>query len=91
MALPAIKIFRRFSHPLAIDLRLLVQEEDMETTKIKSPSEYKGLVYCPICTHHVEAVVVPVKRSAHVKPGQKCARCASSLDAGVVVRLDMAA
>jgi hypothetical protein len=77
---------------LAIDLRLLVQEEDMETaTKIKSPSEYKGLVYCPICTHHVEAVVVPVKRSAHVKPGQKCARCASSLDAGVVVRLDMAA
>ena len=59
--------------------------------KIKSPAEYKGLVYCPICTHHVEAVVVPVKRFAQVKPGQKCARCSSSLDAGVVVRLDVAA
>ena len=61
------------------------------TIKMKSPSEYKGLVYCPICTHNVEAVVVPVKRFAQVKPGQKCARCSSSLDAGVVVRLDVAA
>ena len=48
-------------------------------------------VYCPICTRAVEAEVVLGRRSAVVRPGQKCPRCSSSLDAGVVLRLQEAA
>lgn len=51
----------------------------------------RGQVYCPMCTHTVEAVVVHKGRAAQVVPGQKCARCASALDAGVVFRIDRAA
>jgi DNA replicative helicase MCM subunit Mcm2 (Cdc46/Mcm family) len=51
----------------------------------------KGFVHCPICTHTVEADVISTTRSMRVKPGQKCQRCACSLDAGYVVRLDRAA
>jgi len=52
---------------------------------------YRGAVYCPICTHTVEAEVVTVKKSSFVRPGQKCARCHASLDAGYVLRLPKAA
>jgi uncharacterized protein (UPF0212 family) len=53
--------------------------------------EYKGSVYCPLCTHTVQATVLHAGRSVKVTPGQKCPRCQSSLDAGYVVRLDRAA
>ncbi len=45
----------------------------------------RGSVYCLICTHTVEADVVPVGRRTFVRSGQKCPRCASSLDAAYVV------
>jgi uncharacterized protein (UPF0212 family) len=51
----------------------------------------KGWAYCPICTHTVEALVVNAGRKMVVKPGQKCPRCASSLEAASVVRYDVAA
>jgi transposase-like protein len=51
----------------------------------------KGFVYCPICTHTVEADVVSTGRSLRVKSGQKCQRCSCSLDAGHVISLDRAA
>jgi len=46
--------------------------------------EAKAPVYCPICTHTVQAMVTFSPKSAKVTPGQKCPRCASSLDAGFV-------
>lgn len=45
----------------------------------------RGLVHCLICTHTVEADVVPSRRKLYVRAGQKCPRCASSLDAGRAV------
>ena len=48
-------------------------------------------VYCPICTHTVDAMITYTPQSARVTPGQKCARCSSSLDAGYVLRVDRAA
>jgi len=52
---------------------------------------YKGAVHCPICTHTVEAEITQVGRRIFAKPGQKCPRCSSALDAAAVVRLDQAA
>ena len=63
-------------------MQLLVKPE------IKS---YPGSVYCPICTHTVEADIVVLSKLARVKPGQKCARCHASLDAGYVFRQQQAA
>jgi hypothetical protein len=51
----------------------------------------KGFVYCPLCTHTVEADIHSAGRIVRVKPGQKCPRCSSSLDAGYVMRFDRAA
>ena len=51
----------------------------------------KALVYCPICTHTVEAQAGFAGKKPLVVPGQKCARCASSLDAGLVVQFRDAA
>ena len=48
-------------------------------------------VYCPICTHTVEAEVVATRKRTFVKPGQRCARCSSSLDAAYVLGNDRAA
>ena len=55
------------------------------------PAEAKGFVYCPICTHTVEAIVVSTRKMAKVKPGQKCSRCSASLDPAYIMRLDRAA
>ena len=55
------------------------------------PTEYNGSIHCPICTHTVQATVQAHGRSVRVKPGQKCPRCASTLDAGYVLRFDRAA
>ena len=53
--------------------------------------ESKAFVYCPICTHTVEGIVVSTGRSAKVKPGQKCSRCSAALDPAYIMRLDRAA
>lgn len=48
-------------------------------------------VYCPMCTHTVDATVELEPRHTHVKPGQKCPRCTGSLDAGYIMYMDQAA
>jgi hypothetical protein len=52
-----------------------------------------GKVYCPICTHTVDAEIQfpPQHRRAIVKPGQKCPRCSGSLDAGYIFTVGRAA
>lgn len=53
--------------------------------------ETKAFVYCPICTHTVEGIVVTMGKAAKVKPGQKCSRCSAALDPAYIMRLDQAA
>ncbi|MCX6619793.1 MAG: hypothetical protein NTY38_01680 [Acidobacteria bacterium] len=53
--------------------------------------EFSGSVYCPICTHTVQATVETNGRSTKVKPGQKCGRCSAALDAGYVFTTSRAA
>jgi hypothetical protein len=53
--------------------------------------EAKAFVYCPICTHTVEGIVVATGKTAKVKPGQKCSRCSAALDPGYIMRMDRAA
>ncbi len=60
-------------------------------TKPETRREMSGTVHCPLCTHRVPAAVLVGRRSVAVKPGQKCARCSSSLDAGYVLALQKAA
>ena len=55
------------------------------------PRVGKGLVHCLICTRNVEAEVLSGGRQPRVKPGQKCPRCSSSLDAGYVTHFERAA
>ncbi len=54
-------------------------------------TESSASVYCPICTHSVNATVLSQKRISIVKPGQKCSHCSASLDAGRILWLDRAA
>lgn len=63
----------------------------MEPKAHPASKEAKGAVHCPMCTHTVEAMIVFNPRNARVAPGQKCPRCASSLDAAYVMRVDRAA
>ena len=58
---------------------------------IAQPVESIGKVYCPMCTHTVDATIVTTHKHAYTKPGQKCLRCKSALDAGYVMRLPKAA
>jgi hypothetical protein len=51
----------------------------------------KGRVYCPICTHTVDADVDVSRKKAIVVPGQRCTRCHATLDAGMVMQLREAA
>jgi hypothetical protein len=61
-------------------------------TRPPMPSyETKAFVYCPICTHTVEGIVVATGKSAKVKPGQKCSRCSAALDPAYIMRMDRAA
>jgi DNA-directed RNA polymerase subunit RPC12/RpoP len=53
--------------------------------------ETKAYVYCPICTHTVEGIVVTAGKSSKVKPGQKCSRCSAALDPAYIMRMDQAA
>lgn len=59
--------------------------------QISNRKEGKGLVYCLICTHTVEAELVQSGRKVFIKSGQKCPRCTSSLDAGYVMGMNEAA
>jgi hypothetical protein len=49
----------------------------------------KARVYCPICTHTVDAEVVASERGwqgkMKVAEGQRCRRCSASLDAAYVL------
>ena len=56
----------------------------MNRTKEAAPNVEPGKVYCPICTHTVEADIQHDRKHSFVKPGQKCPRCAGSLDAGYI-------
>jgi hypothetical protein len=56
-----------------------------------TPNITLGAVHCPICTHTVNAEIMQMGRRASVKPGQKCPRCASALDAAYIWRFDRAA
>jgi hypothetical protein len=61
----------------------------MNIVQLEKPA--RALVYCPICTHTVEAEAVVQAKKPRTVPGQKCARCSSSLDAGLVVQFRNAA
>ncbi len=52
---------------------------------------FPGQVYCPICTHTVEGEVKFAGKKPLVVPGQKCSRCHSALDAGIVLQIREAA
>jgi hypothetical protein len=52
--------------------------------KAAAPNVQQGKVYCPICTHTVEADIQHEPKHSFVKPGQKCPRCSGSLDAGYI-------
>ena len=58
----------------------------MERTTTTTGKEAQGAVYCPMCTHTVDATITYGARSARVVAGQKCPRCSSSLDAGYVLQ-----
>jgi transposase-like protein len=58
---------------------------------IVTQRETKAFVYCPICTHTVEGIVVTAGKTAKVKPGQKCTRCSAALDPAYIMRMDRAA
>ncbi|MGH9519882.1 MAG: hypothetical protein ACRD2D_09530 [Terriglobales bacterium] len=51
----------------------------------------KARIHCPMCTRTIEGLAVPEVRLGRsrlrVMPGQKCSRCAASLDAGYVLEL----
>lgn len=53
--------------------------------------ETHAFVYCPICTHTVEGIVVTTGKTSKVEPGQKCSRCSAALDPAYIMRLDRAA
>ncbi len=51
----------------------------------------RGQVHCPICTHNVPADIHINGKRVRVAPGQKCQRCASTLDAAFVLEVAEAA
>jgi len=59
--------------------------------RIPVQAEARASVYCPICTHTVEATVIHERKTAWVKPAQKCTRCGGNLDAAFVLGLQRAA
>lgn len=57
----------------------------------KSQPAQVAVLYCPICTRYVDGRVQRAARKLEVVPGQRCPRCASSLDAAMVVQIRQAA
>jgi len=62
-----------------------------QTVPKLAPAMSTAKVYCPMCTHTVDATVETHARNLRVKRGQKCARCSGSLDAGYIMYLERAA
>jgi NAD-dependent SIR2 family protein deacetylase len=56
-----------------------------------APATSIAKVYCPMCTHTVDATVEHDAKHARVKRGQKCPRCSGALDAGYIMYLERAA
>jgi uncharacterized protein (UPF0212 family) len=50
-----------------------------------------GKVYCPMCTHTVDAEIEHQVRRSFARPGQKCPRCLAPLDAGYILPMSRAA
>ncbi len=65
--------------------------EPVTNIETRQPREWKAWAYCPICTHIVETPAVGAKKRVVVKPGQKCPRCNSALEAASVIRYETAA
>ncbi len=63
----------------------------IDLSKVSKPTLHVGAAHCPMCTHNVPAYVIVAGRRVFVKPGQKCPRCAGTLDAAYVLELDRAA
>jgi hypothetical protein len=61
------------------------------TQTSKLPPTGAAKVYCPMCTHTVDATVELHPKNTHVRRGQKCPRCSGSLDAGYIMHLERAA
>ena len=60
--------------------------------KAMTEKQIEGQALCPICTHTVPAQISMLNgKFPRVTPGQKCSRCAASLDVAVVVRVPEAA
>ena len=61
----------------------------MIVTKNQSEELVKARVYCPICSHMVEATARRAEigryEAIHVVKGQKCARCSAVLDAASIL------
>jgi hypothetical protein len=80
------------SQNLFADLRVLTGEVERKAVMQNGTQKpYQGRVYCPICTHTVGGAVKMIDKKPQVIPGQKCARCHSALDAGIVLRVMEAA
>jgi hypothetical protein len=58
----------------------------MRRSKPVHPAAHTSRVYCPICTHTVAAETQPAYPHSIVRPGQKCPRCAGSLDPAYIFR-----
>lgn len=66
----------------------------MTATKItpkQAETATTAKVYCPMCTHTVDAPVEAHAKHMRVKRGEKCPRCSGALDAGYIMYLDRAA
>ena len=63
----------------------------MTTAAAAQKRTARGTVHCLICTRNVEADVVVVGRKVFVQAGQKCPRCASTLDPAYVLDVQQAA
>ena len=67
----------------------LVESSARAAEKAGMLQEAVGLVHCPMCSHRVEAIVQTAGRSTRVKPGQRCPRCKTSIDAASVLRTSL--
>jgi hypothetical protein len=56
-------------------------------TKVLKRERFRGQVHCPICTHTVGADVEQLGKIVRVAPGQKCPRCAATLDVAAVMQV----
>jgi hypothetical protein len=72
-------------------MNIQTRNQAQPVPRVVTPVETHAYVYCPICTHTVDGIVVTVGKTAKVKPGQKCSRCSAALDPAYIMRMDRAA